>query len=361
MQISIAGLVTTLLLGRDHAPAKYANESFTRQRFSLFISVRVIGMHNKEYRPTLAQLRTFVTIAENKHFGTAASKLEISQPSLSQALVALEQGLGIQLIERSTRKVIVTSLGEELLPYAKATLEAADAFLAHARGAHGTLTGPLTIGIIPTIAPYILPELLQSITQNYPELEPRFVEEQTHHLLDKLREGAIDIAITALPTEASGMVEVPLYTEKFTVVTNSEHPLAGRTDLTLSQLEDLDLLLLDDGHCLRDQALDLCRRAKINPSEATNAVTRASSLTTILQLVMGGLGTTLVPESALATECTSPSLSVARFSEDVSAERQVGLTYRSSASRAEEFLAFGCLVTGAFDTALERSRAACGS
>ena len=314
-------------------------------------------MNNKEYRPTLAQLHTFVTIAENKHFGTAAAKLDISQPSLSQALVALEQGLGIQLIERSTRKVIVTSLGEELLPFAKAALEASDAFLARARGAHGTLTGPLTIGVIPTIAPYILPELLQSITEVYPELEPRFVEEQTQHLLDKLREGTIDLAITALPTEAAGMVEVPLYAEHFTVVTPSKHPLAGRSDLTLKQLEDLDLLLLDDGHCLRDQALDLCRRAKINPSEATNAVTRASSLTTILQLVMGGLGTTLVPESALATECTSPDLAVARFAPAVTAERQVGLTFRSSAARAEEFHAFGSLVTSAYQAAVERSRA----
>ena len=120
----------------------------------------VIRMNNKEYKPTLAQLRTFVTIAENRHFGTAASKLNISQPSLSQALVALETGLGIQLIERSTRKVIVTPTGEALLPYAKATLEAADAFVAHARGAHGVLSGPLNIGIIPTIAPYILPTLL---------------------------------------------------------------------------------------------------------------------------------------------------------------------------------------------------------
>ena len=183
-------------------------------------------MNNKEYRPTLAQLRTFVTIAENKHFGTAAAKLDISQPSLSQALVALEQGLDLQLIERSTRKVIVTSAGEELLPFAKAALEASDAFLARARGTNGTLSGPLTIGIIPTIAPYILPTLLQSITDSYPELEPRFVEEQTQHLLTKLREGSIDLAITALPTEASGMVEVPLYTESFTAVTPTEHPLA---------------------------------------------------------------------------------------------------------------------------------------
>lgn len=314
-------------------------------------------MNNKEYRPTLAQLRTFVTIAENKHFGSAAAKLDISQPSLSQALVALEQGLGVQLIERSTRKVIVTSTGEALLPYAKATLEASDVFLSQAHGASGTLTGPLTIGIIPTIAPYILPGLLKSISETYPDLEPRFVEEQTQHLLDKLREGSLDLAVAALPTEATGMVETPLYSESFTVVTPAGHPLAGREDLTLEELADLDLLLLDDGHCLRDQVLDLCRRAKVNPSEATNAVTRASSLTTILQLVMGNLGTTLVPESALATECQNPQLAVARFAPTVTAERQVGLVFRSSAARADEFRAFGSLVTAAFQDAAERSRA----
>ncbi|TRX64064.1 hydrogen peroxide-inducible genes activator [Corynebacterium hiratae] len=313
-------------------------------------------MNNKEYRPTLAQLRTFVTIAENKHFGSAAAKLDISQPSLSQALVALEQGLGVQLIERSTRKVIVTSTGEMLLPYAKAALEASDAFLSQARGANGTLTGPLTIGIIPTIAPYILPGLLRSIDDAYPDLEPRFVEEQTQHLLSKLREGNLDLAVAALPTEAPGMVEIPLYTEAFTAVTPAAHPLAGRDDLTLSELEHLDLLLLDDGHCLRDQVLDLCRRAKVNPSEATNAVTRASSLTTILQLVMGNLGATLVPESALVTECQNPQLAVARFAPSVTAERQVGLVFRSSAARADEYRAFGTLVTSAFEDAVERSR-----
>lgn len=320
------------------------------------MDVKVIGMHNKEYRPTLAQLRTFVTIAENKHFGTAAAKLEISQPSLSQALVALEQGLGIQLIERSTRKVIVTANGEELLPYAKATLEAADAFHAHARGAHGTLIGPLTIGVIPTIAPYILPTLLRSITETYPELEPRFVEEQTEHLLGKLRDGQLDLAIIALPSEAAGMVDVPLYTEDFVVVTDNNDALAGREDLTPAELDSLKLLLLDDGHCLRDQVLDLCRRAHINPSEAINSVTRASSLTTILQLVMGGLGATLVPESAIATECTNPHLQVSRFDPSVTAEREVGLVFRSSAARAEEFRKFGALVTAAFEEALQRSR-----
>lgn len=312
-------------------------------------------MNNKVYRPTLAQLRTFVTIAEKKHFGSAAAKLHISQPSLSQALIALEQGLNIQLVERSTRRVIVTADGEALLPYAKATLEAADAFLARARGSHGSLSGPFTIGIIPTVAPYILPELLTSIANRYPSLEPRIVEEQTASLLDKLRDGQIDLAIMATPSEAAGMVDIPLYTERFRVVTHSSHPLAGRTDLTLGNIEQLGLLLLDDGHCLRDQILDLCRCAHLNPTEATNSVTRASSLTTIMQLVIGGLGSTLIPESALATECHNPFIAVGSFTPDVTAERHIGLVYRSSAARAAQFQEFGQLITAAFNKALGRA------
>ena len=305
-------------------------------------------MNNKEYRPTLSQLRTFVTIAENKHFGTAAAKLGISQPSLSQALVALEQGLGIQLIERSTRRVIVTPAGEQLLPYAKATLDAADAFLAHSRGTHGTLIGPLTIGIIPTIAPYVLPGLLTATAEQYPELEPHIVEDQTRHLLQMLRDGQIDVAVMALPAESTGVAEVPLYHEDFAVVVPEDHPLAGRDDLGLADLDDLDLLLLDDGHCLHDQIVDLCRQADLNPTEAANSATRASSLTTIMQLVAAGLGATLVPVSSVKTECHRPGLSIATFRDDVTARREVGLVYRNSSSRSEEFRALGDLVAASF-------------
>lgn len=311
-------------------------------------------MSNKEYRPTLSQLRTFVTIAENKHFGTAAAKLGISQPSLSQALVAIEHGLGIQLIERSTRRVIVTPAGEQLLPYAKSTLDAADAFIAHSRGTHGTLIGPITIGIIPTVAPYILPTLLTTINERYPDLVPHIVEDQTRHLVQMLRDGHLDLAIMALPSETSGVTEVALYHEDFAVVVPENHPLAGRTDLGLAELDQLDLLLLDDGHCLHDQIVDLCRKADLNPTEATNSVTRASSLTTIMQLVVGGLGATLVPVSALNTECQRPGLAVARFRDDVTAQRQIGLVHRSSSSRAEEFLLLGQLVTEAFHAALAK-------
>ena len=278
----------------------------------------VIGMSNKEYRPTLAQLRTFVTIAENKHFGTAAAKLAISQPSLSQALVALETGLGVQLIERSTRRVIVTPSGEALLPYAKATLDAAEAFLSYARGANGNLSGPLTIGMIPTIAPYILPNLLHLINAELPELEPRIVEDQTKHLLEQLRDGHIDLAVLAVPTDQPGLIR------------------------------GLNLLLLDDGHCLRDQVVDLCRSADFTPDNRNTAVTRAASLATVTQCVSGGLGSTLIPLSAVAAECQRDSLAIAQFNPAVNASRTIGLVYRGSTSRTDEFATFGTLITRAY-------------
>lgn len=313
-------------------------------------------MANREYKPTLAQLRTFVTIAEQKHFVTAASKLGISQPSLSQALASLENGLGIQLIERSTRRVIVTPTGEELLPFAKATLEAADAFVAASRGALGVLAGPLNIGIIPTVAPYILPSLLRQLEANYPDLEPRIVEGQTDSLLASLRDGNLDLAVLATPTGAPGVTDVPLYDEDFVMVVPEDHPFARRGDLTLASLDDVRLLLLADGHCLRDQIVDLCKMAEVNQSAASQSITRAASLTTIVQLVVAGLGATLVPVSAVAAECARPGIAVATFAETVDAKRTVGLAYRSSTRRAAEFEQLGELVKTAFAVAEEFSR-----
>lgn len=314
-------------------------------------------MGNREYKPTLAQLRTFVTIAEQKHFVSAATKLGISQPSLSQALAALEAGLGIQLIERSTRRVIVTPTGEELLPYAKATLEAADAFVAHSRGVLGELAGPLNIGIIPTIAPYILPTLLKLLEEEFPELQPRIVESQTENLLQRLRDGHIDVAVLATPTGANGLTDIPLYDEAFAVVTSADDPLAGRSDLTLDALSDMELLLLDDGHCLRDQIVELCKLAEVNQAPGAQSATRATSLTTVVQLVVAGLGSTLVPLSAVATECGRAGLAVSSFNAGVDAKRTVGLAMRSSSRRRAEFELLGQLVTRAYEEATESSRA----
>ena len=314
-------------------------------------------MGNKEYKPTIAQLRAFVTVAEQKHFVSAANKLGISQPSLSQALAALESGLGIQLIERSTRRVIVTPIGEQLLPFAKATLEAADAFVAHSRGAGGELAGPLNIGIIPTVAPYILPTLLTLIAEEFPELEPRIVENQTESLLQRLRDGHIDVAVLATPTGATGVTEIPLYDEAFAIVTNPDNPLAGRGDLTLDALRDLELLLLDDGHCLRDQIVELCQLAEVDRSPGAQSAMRAASLTTVVQLVVAGLGSTLVPMSAVATECARPGIAVSAFADGVEAKRTVGLVMRSSSRRQQEFTRLGELITRAFEKATEASMA----
>src|SRR5699024_1060345 len=151
------------------------------------------------------------------------------------------------------------------------------------------------------------------IKTQFPDLEPRIVEEQTSHLTQKLRDGQLDMAIIALPAEGSGLVSVPLYRERFSIVLPEGHPLSGHTDVTLGQSYDLALLLLADGHFLRDQIMDLCRRADLNRSDVINSISRASPLTTIFHLVLGWLGSTLLPESAIATEYTNEKLTLATF------------------------------------------------
>lgn len=292
----------------------------------------LIGVTDQTYQPTLSQLRAFVAIAEYRHFGTAAARLNVSQPTLSQALAALENGLGLQLIERSTRRVLVTAAGMRLLPQAMATLEAADRFVASATG--GGLGGTLRMGIIPTVAPYVLPALLPELRKRLPALVPQVVEDQTARLLEGLRTGVLDVALLALPTENSGLVEIPLYTEEFVLVTPRGHALAGRKDIEPAVLGTLPLLLLDEGHCLRDQTLDLCRSVDVHPGAVGD--TRAASLATVVQCVAGGLGVTLIPEMAVAAETARGTLETARFV-DPAPGRTIGLAFRASSARSDDY------------------------
>ncbi len=293
---------------------------------------RLIGVTDQTYQPTLSQLRAFVAIAEYRHFGTAATRLHVSQPTLSQALAALENGLGIQLIERSTRRVLVTAAGMRLLPKAMATLEAADRFVASATG--DGLGGALRMGIIPTVAPYVLPGLLPELRKRLPALRPQIIEDQTARLLDGLRTGVLDIALLAVPTDMPGVVEIPLYAEEFVLVTPRGHELAGRTDLAASVLDAQPLLLLDEGHCLRDQTLEACRSADAHPAAVGD--TRAASLATVVQCVAGGLGVTLIPQMAVAAETASGTLDVAHFA-DPAPGRTIGLAFRASSARADDY------------------------
>lgn len=291
-------------------------------------------MSDQSYQPTLSQLRSFVAVARAGHFGTAAGRLGVSQSSLSQGLSALESGLGVELVERSTRKVLVTEAGRALLEQASRIVDAARELVSSAAGLTGPLQGTLRLGLIPTVAPYRLPALLPRLRADLPDLAVTVIEDQTARLLDALRAGRIDAAVMALPALSSSVTEIPLYREQFMLVTPPNHAVAGRSDLTADDLVGLDLLLLDDGHCLRDQALDLCRRAADPVS--TIGDTRAASLATIVQCVAGGLGVTLLPEPAVAVELRGTDLVTARFADPVPG-RTIGLVHRQSSSDGEGF------------------------
>lgn len=259
--------------------------------------------------------------------------LGVSQSTLSQALSALEAGLGTRLVERSTRRVFLTPQGTELLPRAQAVVEATDAFTAAAAGASDPLRAGMRLGLIPTVAPYVLPTVLAGVAEQLPGLALRVTEDQTERLLAVLREGALDAALIALPAEGAGVSAIPIYDEDFVLALPPGHPLAGKRRVPATALADLPLLLLDEGHCLRDQALDVCHKAGVR---AELANTRAASLATAVQCVTGGLGVTLIPQSAVPVEASRSRLGLAQFAAPRPG-RRIGLVYRSSSGRDESY------------------------
>jgi LysR family hydrogen peroxide-inducible transcriptional activator len=293
----------------------------------------LIAMTDKSFQPTLAGLRAFTAVAEKHHFGSAATALGVSQSTLSQSLSALEAGLGTHLVERSTRRVRVTREGMQLLPLAQTVVEAAEAFTAAAAGTSDPLQGTLRLGMIPTVAPYVLPALLAGLASRLPALTLRVIEDQTERLLSALRGGALDAALIALPADTGGITEVPIYEEDFLLAVPPGHPLSGKRRVPASALADLPLLLLDEGHCLRDQALDVCQKAGVR---AELADTRAASLATAVQCVTGGLGVTLIPQSAAPVEAARSQLGLAQFAAPRPG-RRIGLVFRSSSGRDESY------------------------
>lgn len=290
-------------------------------------------MADQSYQPSITGLRALVAIARRRHFGSAAADLGISQPSLSQALATLEAGLGQQLVDRTTRRVFLTSAGETLVPLAAVAVDAVDEFLGAASGTSDPLSGAIRLGVIPTVAPYILPTVLRGLHEQLPDLRLQVVEDRTTRLLDHLRDGSLDVAIMALPSEAPGMVDVGMYSEDFVLAVPLDHPLNGRTRIDPDTLVDLPLLLLDEGHCLRDQALEVCRLAGVRPEIGP---TRAASLSTAVQCVEGGLGVTLIPATAVAVETAGGDLGTARFRHPRPG-REIGLVFRESIRNEESY------------------------
>ena len=281
--------------------------------------------------PSIAGLRAFVAVAELGHFGDAAVAARVSQPALSQALAALERKLGVALIERTTRRVLVTPDGQRLLPAARASLESLDALAMLADADREPLAGVVRIGMIPTVAPYLAPPMLRTLRKAVPAMLPEIHEDHTARLLEALSTGAIDAAILALPAGVAGVAEVPLYDEDFVLAVPADHPLAGGEAVPLTSLVESRLLLLDEGHCLRDQALEVC--GSVGAREAGSA--RAASLSTIVRLVEAGLGTTLLPATAVWAE-GSAELGFAHFRSPAPG-RRIGLVYRGSSPRVDEW------------------------
>lgn len=289
-------------------------------------------------RPTTAGLRAFVAVAEHRRFHAAAAAVGISQPSLSQALATLEATIGLRLVERHRRKIMLTPDGVQLLPLAQAALDAYDDFCTAAAGRGDPLAGRLHLGMIPTVAPYVLPVVLSGLAERYPDLTLTLVEDQTARLLDALHNGRIDVALLALPVP--GVVEIPMYDEDFVLALPAGHDLSDSTGLPLSVMDDLPLLLLDEGHCLRDQALAACQQAGVHP--VTDS-TRATSLPTVLRCVTGDLGVTLLPATAAAAETATGTLTTASFADPPG--RRIGLVHRSQSGRDSTYRTLASTMT----------------
>jgi LysR family hydrogen peroxide-inducible transcriptional activator len=242
----------------------------------------------------LKDLRYLVAVADTRHFGRAAEKCFVSQPTLSAQLKKLEDYLGVQLVERQPKNVTLTEAGEQIVARARRILEASDEVVTLARAHRDPLAGRLRLALLPTIGPYLLPRISQPIRKSLGRLELRLYEYQTEQMLEKLEAGEIDLGILALPIDAEGFETRELYQEAFTVAVPDQHRLAKRDSVRLEDLNGETLLLLEDGHCLRDQALEVCNRIDLHEKQDF----RATSLETLRQMVATGAGITLMPELA---------------------------------------------------------------
>jgi LysR family hydrogen peroxide-inducible transcriptional activator len=297
-----------------------------------------VGQRVGQQGPTLSQLRALAAVAETLSFREAAATLGRSQPAVSAAVAALERALGAQLVERTTRRVLLTALGEEVARRARGVLEDVESLTASAAAqADGVPAGRLRIGIIPTVAPYVLPPVAAALAGELPGVRPQISEDQTARLLEALGAGRLDVAVLALPAGVAGLVELPVYREEFLLALPAGHRLAGCHGVPHAALAELDLLLLQEGHCLRDQVLDVCRLAGARTSHPASA----TSLTTLTRLVAGGLGTTLLPATA-AAEADS-SIGLARLAAPAPG-RTIGLAFRETDARRELYRQLGEVV-----------------
>jgi LysR family hydrogen peroxide-inducible transcriptional activator len=291
---------------------------------------------------TLRDLEYLVALAETRHFGRAALRCHVSQPTLSAQLRKLEASLGTPLIERRPRRVVLTAAGEAVVDRARRMLRDADDIRSLARARHDPLSGPLKVGLIPTLGPYLLPRVAPRIAKALPRLQLVLHEYQTAPLVDRTVEGELDLAILALPADTKGLATRSLFAEAFLVAMAGTHRLASKKRVKASDLAGEKLLLLEEGHCLRDQALEVCEQAGTEEQAF-----RATSLETLRQMVASAQGITLLPR--LATEgpfAAAGGLFVRPFAPPAPS-RVIGAAWRRSTSRGKAIAAVCDLVARA--------------
>ncbi|MCC7168062.1 MAG: hydrogen peroxide-inducible genes activator [Rhodospirillales bacterium] len=286
--------------------------------------------------PTLRQLSYLAALAEHRHFTKAAAACHTTQSALSAGLLELERLMGATLIERGRRGVLFTPLGEAILARGRALLVQAEELADLAAAAKAPLSGVRRLGVIPTIAPYLLPAALSRLRETYPALKLRLREDLTRNLLAQLTAGELEAALIALPYPTEGFSILELGRDPFLFVARPDHPLARQKSLTADQLGQADnLILLEEGHCLRDHALAACRLARA-PQGLDRGIL-ASGLTTLVQMVASGLGATLLPKLAILGGALSGTDLVARPLAKDAPVRILALAWRASAPNPQEF------------------------
>ncbi len=280
----------------------------------------------------LRDLHYLVALADHRHFSRAAEACHVSQPTLSTQLKKLEDELDVQLVERNSRQVLLTSVGEAVAARARVVLQEADNLRELARLSKEPHAGTLTLGVFPTLGPYWLPHVVPRIVSKFPKLRLHLVEEKTEVLIEQLQQGKIDAAVLAEPIEAS-FKNTKLFDESFILALPSEHPLARKKRIEVMDLADESLMLLSEGHCMRDQALSVCTLS----GARENQNFRATSLETLRQMVAAGVGATLLPSLATIPPVPpNPAIALVRFSAPQPL-RSIGLYWRESSARESFF------------------------
>lgn len=293
--------------------------------------------------PTLRQLEFLCAVADHGSFSKAAEACHVTQPTLSAAIKEVEGLLGVQLIEREARGASLTQAGETAVERARTILSNTADLVSAARQAGAPLTGPFRLGAIPTIAPFLLPRTLKALRKAHPNLKLYLREDQTERLLDALKSRTLDAALIALPWDASGIEALELGDDEFMLVAPTGHALFAQNSIRSTDLADEDVLLLEDGHCLRDHALSVCRL----PTRRSGADVTATSLPTLVHMVAGGLGVSLLPKLAIDAGVTSGADVELRAFETPMIGRRIGIAWRTGSPRAEEAQMIGEIVRGA--------------